>query len=110
MKLKGSKTKKDTIKIHIPRRERSNIGLFSVFIAFSGEEGEEVQLLGDVASIKLSGVQGSVRTSLELTESVSSAFIQFNKPKRNQININTCLLMNGCVNNGDEYSYEFQNY
>ena len=73
--------KKDIIKTHMPRRVRSNMGTFSVCIESSGEEGEELELLGDLASVKLSGVRGSARTSAELTESVSSEVVQFNKPK-----------------------------
>ena len=78
MKLNGSKTKKDIIKMHRPRRVRSNMGTLSECSESSGEEGEE--LLGDLTSIKLSGVRGSAKTSAELTESVSSDFIQFNIP------------------------------
>ena len=81
MKLKGSKTKKHIIKTHMPRRVRSNIGTFSVSIKSSGEDGEEPELLGDLTSTKLSGVRGSAKTSVELTESVSSDFVQFNRPK-----------------------------
>jgi hypothetical protein len=78
MKLNGSKMKKDIINMHMPRRVRSNIGTLSVCMESSGEEGDE--LPEDLPSTKLSGVRGSGRTSVELTESVSSDFIQFDIP------------------------------
>lgn len=60
------------------------MGPFSVHVESSEDEGE---LLGDLASVKLSGESGSGRNSEEPTESVSSDFMHLNMPRKRRIGI-----------------------